>query len=97
MTVVVEGSTVTVTGELDWDRKDELAAALQPVVVTGEQVIVDLRGVTFMDSSAVAVVVAARRTALEHHGSLIVLASHIVHRALTLLALDTILGLVPDE
>jgi anti-sigma B factor antagonist len=96
-TVAVRGSTLTATGEIDWGSKDELVAALQALAVSGEEVVVDLRGVTFMDSSAIASVVAARRSALEHGGSLVVLASDVVHRTLTVLALDKILGLSPEQ
>ena len=100
LAVTVEDSTVTVTGEVDHLNCSELAAALQPVAEQGGAVVVDLRAVTFMDSAGVSSVVAARRTARDHGGTLIVLASDVVHRALTVLALETVLGLAdppPEE
>ena len=97
MTVAVEGSTVTVTGEVDFANRDELFETLLPLAARGEAVVVDVRDIEFMDSSGVTALVQARRIAAENGGSFVVLASQVVHRALTVLALDTLLGLASDE
>lgn len=97
MTVTVDGSTVVVSGEVDDANRSQLADALLPVVAKGGDVKVDVRRVTFMDSAGVAVLVHARHVAVDNGGSMVVLASHIVHRALTVLALETLLGLVPED
>jgi anti-anti-sigma factor len=92
-----EGSTVTVTGEVDHSTCDELRAVLDPVVAKGAAVVVDLRAVTFMDSPGISTLVTARRVAEEHGGTLTVLASEPVDRALTVMALETMLGIAPEE
>ena len=97
MTVAVDGSTVTVTGEVEHHNREELARVLMPVVARGGLVTVDVRGVTFMDSAGVSALVQARNAVVENGGSMVVFASHVVHRALTVMALETVLGLAPEQ
>jgi anti-anti-sigma factor len=88
---VTDELTVTVTGVVDDAARLELAALLEPLLRRGEPVLVDLRGAVFADDAGLHVLVAARRHLQEHGGSLIVLASAAVHRALTHLVLDSLL------
>ena len=88
---------MTVRGEVDHENCDELRAALEPIVLDGADVVVDLRGITFMDSPGISCLVVARQVAEAHGGSLTVLASDVVDRALTVLALETMLGIAPEE
>ena len=88
---------MTVSGEVDHENCGELKAALDPIVGQGEDVVVDLRGITFMDSPGISCLVTARVVAEQHGGSLTVLASDVVDRALTVLALETMLGIAPEE
>ena len=92
-----EGGIVTVNGEVDHENCGELRAALDPIVAQGADLVVDLRGITFMDSPGISCLVTARQVAEAHGGSLTVLASDVVDRALTVLALETMLGIPPDE
>ena len=67
--VVTEGngeSVVTVVGELDMATAPELATVLASVVENGlEKVVVDLSGLSFIDSSGIAVLVTAQHRLLE--------------------------------
>jgi anti-sigma B factor antagonist len=56
---------VDVRGELDLATAPELEATLARSLDTGQDVIVDLRGLQFMDSSGLRVLVAARAHAAE--------------------------------
>ena len=87
----IDGDEVTVRGEVDTDNRDALMAALRPLATRGGHLVVDLRGLTFLDSAGISCLVEARGIARQHGGSVIVLASEVVHRALTMTALDSLL------
>lgn len=58
-----EGSTVLlVAGELDPSTAPELARRVQEAIDTGGGVVLDLADVTFMDSSGIAVLIAAHQS-----------------------------------
>ena len=64
-----EGTTVLhVAGELDLETRDELRDQLEPL--TG-RVVVDLDAVTFLDSSAIGVLVATQNRLSADHGELL--------------------------
>jgi len=63
-------SVVSVRGELDLATAPELEAALLPGLREGGSAVLDLRGLEFMDSTGVRVVVAAHLAAQEHGGRL---------------------------
>lgn len=66
-------TTVKVTGELDIATADKLSAALETLdVAPGERVAVDLRGVGFMDSTGLRILIAANRVAGEGGYDLVV-------------------------
>ena len=54
---------VTLTGECDLEGRDDLIASLLRAVEDAEVVVVDLAGVTFMDSSGIHSLVTAHRAA----------------------------------
>jgi anti-anti-sigma factor len=56
---------VVLEGELDLYRRDEIAAALPPAESV-DRVILDMRGVTVMDSSIIALLMRYRRAFVEH-------------------------------
>lgn len=58
-----EVTTVILDGIVDLATAPELRAALLPLVVAGESVVLDLAGVTFVDSTGLGVLVAAHRRA----------------------------------
>jgi anti-anti-sigma factor len=94
--VTVDELTVTVTGEVDDAARVELAARLEPLLRRAEPIVVDLREAAFADDAGLHVLVAARRHLQEHGGSLVVLASASVHRALTHLAFDVLEAIATD-
>ena len=62
MNVSIEGSTVTVDGDIDAHSCPELTAALDPLPGSGD-VRVDLAAVGFMDSSGLRVLIGAHQRA----------------------------------
>jgi stage II sporulation protein AA (anti-sigma F factor antagonist) len=90
---------VTVRGELDLATSGEVEEAVLPVVRDGRHAVLDLRGLDFMDSSGVRVVVAAHTAAEEHGGHLSVVLSEDgspVRRVLEISGLVSILDLVDE-
>jgi anti-sigma B factor antagonist len=79
---------VTLKGELDIASADGVADAI--VSVDGATVVVDLSGLTFMDSTGIsALVVARRRILAEGHGQLVVTRpTQIVRAALEIVGLS---------
>lgn len=63
-TAQAEGTRIELTGEVDIATAPQLEQALEPLLAqeTGDLVL-DLRGVTFLDSSGLRVVLVASRTA----------------------------------
>jgi stage II sporulation protein AA (anti-sigma F factor antagonist) len=90
---------VTARGELDLATASELEGALVPVVSDGGHAVLDLRGLEFMDSSGVRVIVGAHLAAKEHGGrlSLVRLAAGTpIQRVLEICGLDGVLDVVDD-
>ncbi|MGV9568040.1 STAS domain-containing protein [Streptomyces sp. NPDC003480] len=91
---VVDGvRVVTMQDEIDHDVKDVLSAALMPEDSTvPPRIVVDLSGVTFMDSSGINVFVAAYQQVSEAQGWLrIAGAQDSVLRVLQLVGVDTVI------
>ncbi|MCU1678245.1 MAG: hypothetical protein JWM93_3003 [Frankiales bacterium] len=91
---------VRVRGEIDLASRDVLDAQIGELWRSGwEQVVVDLREVTFMDSSGVHVLIAHHRHALEHdHAFSIIDGPGPVRRLLQLTAVDQLLDhTAPDR
>jgi anti-sigma B factor antagonist len=62
---------VRVTGELDHATVPALAAAIQEQIDGGQlDVVLDLQGVTFLDSSGLGLFVSQHKTLRQRHGSL---------------------------
>jgi anti-sigma B factor antagonist len=60
---VAGAACVAVAGEIDVETAPRLRDALVEAVADGEQVVVELSSVTFMDSTGLAALVVARRVA----------------------------------
>jgi anti-anti-sigma factor len=81
------GRLFALRGELDASTCQGLAERL--IGPPGSLVVVDLRELTFMDSSGLGVIHSARRTAIEDGGNLVVCRpSPIVYRVLEITGLD---------
>ncbi|WP_411103094.1 STAS domain-containing protein [Streptomyces sp. cmx-4-9] len=69
------GPVVELAGELDHHTAPEVRALLPGLVLgAGQQIVVDLGGVTFCDSSGITVLIAARNHALAAEGAVILAA-----------------------
>lgn len=91
--------TIALEGEWDLSRERELHALLLDAATTvevGQPLVVDLRGVIFIDSSALRAFVALQRRLGRSQVRLITLAEEASHitRLLRMLGLDEVLGLV---
>ncbi|MDO9496528.1 MAG: STAS domain-containing protein [Nocardioides sp.] len=86
-------SVVVLTGEVDLATATDVRVCLRDLMVDGAtHVLVDLRAVTFMDSTGLGVLVAARKQARVFRGSFgLVAPSPPVARVLSLTALDKFL------
>jgi anti-sigma B factor antagonist len=95
-----DGRTViAVRGELDLATAPQLEEALMPCLHDGGHAILDLRGLEFMDSTGVRVVVAAHLAAQEHGGRFSLVRTEpegTIGRVLEISGLDGVLELVDD-
>ena len=81
-------ATVTATGELDLTTQPELADSL-PHVQPGGRLVLDFRGLTFIDSTGVKAIITSRQLCADHGQEfcLIRAAGH-VHRIFEVTGLD---------
>lgn len=102
-TILVTNSThgawqiLAVEGELDLSTSPGFRDALTELVDASRRVAIDLRGVTFMDSTALGVVVAGMKRALERDGELALIGpTGSPRKVLSITALDQIMRIVED-
>jgi len=88
---------VTVCGEIDHTVKDVLSEALLPPdTATGTRTVIDLGGVTFMDSSGISVLIGAYQTLSDAQGWLrIAGAQESVLRVLQIVGMDALIDCYP--
>jgi anti-anti-sigma factor len=87
---------VVVTGELDMSNADQLAARVAEAE-TGDpaELEIDLRGLSFMDSSGLAILFAANRRAREHGHHLVIVKDHgPIERVLNLAGVEEVIDVV---
>jgi anti-anti-sigma factor len=90
---------ISARGELDLATAPQLEAVLMPPLREGGTVVLDLRGLSFMDSTGVRVIVAAHLASEEHGGHLALVRcapDGPVGRVLEISGLDAMLDLVDD-
>jgi len=88
---------LTVDGELDLSTSPELRDALVALGTDHERIAIDLRAVTFMDSTALGVIVAAMKRARERGGQLALVGpTGSPRKVLSITALDQIVPNVED-
>ncbi|GHH66124.1 anti-anti-sigma factor [Streptomyces umbrinus] len=87
---------VTLHGEIDYTVKHALTEALMPRHAAPQRTIVDLSGVTFMDSSGINIFIAAHQAATDRQAWLrIAGAQESVRRVLQLVGLDQLIPCYP--
>jgi anti-sigma B factor antagonist len=92
-------SVLNLSGELDLATVGELEDALRTRLEGGEDVVVDLRGLAFMDSSGVRALVAAHQSAAGGNGSLTIVRAPRgteVDRVIDVSGIATALGMVDE-
>jgi anti-sigma B factor antagonist len=88
---------LAVEGELDLSTSPRFREALVDLVDGAERAAIDLRAVTFMDSTALGVIVAAMKRARERGGELALIGpSGSPRKVLSITALDQIMRIVDD-
>ena len=97
-----QSAVVVAEGEIDMASSPDLRAALRdPGVVDAASVVLDLRGVTFMDSSGLGIIVGQHKRARERGSrfAIAVAGADNVGRILSLSGLDEVLEIIgdPDE
>lgn len=89
------GSVVRIDGELDLATKQRLEAAVEGADPT-RRLVIDLTACTFLDSSAVRLLISTARSAQEAGGDLSLVASNPgLLRVLEIAAVDTVLSVHP--
>lgn len=90
---------VTVTGELDMATSSELRRRVDACLRTDRtSVIIDLHGLTHMDSSGLAALISAHQLMQERKGRLaLVITSESVRRTVEVRGLDRLFTIVPDR
>ncbi|MFJ4621145.1 STAS domain-containing protein [Streptomyces sp. NPDC088812] len=94
--IVDEVAVVTVTGEVDHDTAGPLRRALTPADgAVGPRTVVDLGGVTFLDSSGINVLIAAHQAHGEPGWLRLADVRQPVLRTLQLVGIDTLIACYP--
>ncbi|MGW5860802.1 STAS domain-containing protein [Streptomyces sp. NPDC055239] len=89
-------TVLTLAGEIDLDTSVHVRQALEAVGAPGTRVVIDLRRVTFIDSSGINVFIAGHRALAEAGGRLRLAApSESVARTLEIVGIDTLIDICP--
>lgn len=88
-------TVVTVTGEIDLATQGQLRAELNELIVAGQvDLVVDLSGVTFVDSTGLGALIGARRRVHAFHGSLaLVIPDESVRKVFTITGLEKVFAI----
>ena len=65
-------STVFLNGEIDMDVTEKATEVILPLVETGKEVHLNLKDVSYMDSSGISVLIESHQKALEHNTKVVV-------------------------
>ena len=65
-------TTVYLNGEIDMDKTDEAKEVILPLIVSGSEVHINLKDVSYMDSSGISVLIESHQKALEKNTKVIV-------------------------
>ena len=92
-----DGATVRASGEVDVQSADELRGHLLLAAAAHRRLVLDLSGVTFMDSAGLGALVSAHRAVAERDGTLVVAGARgMVRQVLAASRLDELLTLAGD-
>jgi stage II sporulation protein AA (anti-sigma F factor antagonist) len=83
--------TLALTGELDLDSADELEEAVREVCASDARLVIDLRKVTFMDSTGLRVLVVAGMLCEDKGNDLRIIPGEDIQRILEMSGLDRVL------
>jgi len=83
--------TLALTGELDMDSANELEEAVREVCASGTGLVIDLRKVTFMDSTGLRVLIVAGTLCEETGHELRIIPGEDIQRILEISGLDRVL------
>jgi anti-anti-sigma factor len=90
-TVRPGGNTLALTGELDLDSANRLEEAVREVCASGAGLVIDLRKVTFMDSTGLRVLIVAATLCEEKGHELRIVPGEDIQRILEMSGLDQVL------
>lgn len=89
---------VQLTGEIDLTTVSSLIQALRKATESGNKVMVDMSGVSYLDSQGVRALRNAHQQAIVNGGALRLRGCHgVVDRVLRLVGLDRVIPIVGDE
>ena len=88
-------TVVTVSGEIDLATQGQLRALLNDLVVAGQvNLVLDLTGVTFLDSTGLGALIGTRRRVHAFHGSLgLVIPDESVMKVFTITGLEKVFAI----
>ncbi|MGN6503499.1 MAG: STAS domain-containing protein [Pseudolysinimonas sp.] len=87
-------TSVRLAGEIDTYTVPDLRRAFEKVT-TGQRVVVDLRGVTFLDSSGLGAIIGLHRRVVEDGGHLELVCTGMPLQLVRLMSLDQVIDVVP--
>ena len=95
VTTHVHRTVVTVSGEIDLATQGQLRARLNELVVAGHvDLVLDLSGVTFVDSTGLGALIGTRRRVHAFHGSLaLVIPNESVMKVFTITGLEKVFAI----
>jgi anti-anti-sigma factor len=90
-TAGAERHTLALTGELDLGSANKLEEAVREVCASGAELVIDLRKVTFMDSTGLRVLIVAGTLCEENGHELRIIPGEDIQRILEMTGLDRVL------
>jgi anti-anti-sigma factor len=83
--------TLALTGELDLESANKLEGAVREVCASGTELVIDLRKVTFMDSTGLRVLIVAGTLCEENEREFRIIPGEDIQRILEMTGLDRVL------
>ncbi|MFE7169734.1 STAS domain-containing protein [Streptomyces sp. NPDC057616] len=95
--ITTAGPVMELAGELDYDNYTQVRDLLPDLALrAGQQLVIDLTGITFCDSSGITALIAARNHALAAQASIVLTAvPHRIGRIFSMVGLDQVFATHP--